>query len=142
MRLVTLRLVSADDHLEQVAERHVRERELNRRAPLGGDNAEPPPLVLEANEHVVHAFAAAQVLVQRLVVRAVDVHELLDPVGRERVHLRLEAGPADRLHQILVGVVAPENLARRVPHRGEDDPAGVDDRSVEVEEDDRESHRS
>jgi hypothetical protein len=78
--------------------------------------------------------------VQRLVVGAVGADELVDPVGRERRHLRLEPGPADRLQQLGVGVVAAEHRARRVAHRGEDDRAGVDDGAVEVEEDGREAH--
>ena len=73
---------------------------------------------------------------------AVDVHEPLDLVRRERAHLRLEPGAADRLQQLLVGVVAAEHLARRVPHRGEDDRAGVDDGAVEVEENGLEPHAS
>ena len=79
---------------------------------------------------------------ERLVVGAVDVHEPLDLVGRERAHLRLQAGAADRLQQLLVGVVAAEHLAGRVPHRGEDDRAGVHDGAVEVEENGLEPHAS
>ena len=75
-------------------------------------------------------------------MRAVDVDEPVDVVGRERVHLRLEARPADGLEQLLVGVVAAEHLARRVPHRREDDRAGVDDGAVEVEENGLEAHPS
>ena len=85
---------------------------------------------------------ASSVVVQRLVVRAVDAHELVDPVGVEGTELGLEARPADRLHQLLVGVLAAEHLAGRVAHRREDDRAGVDDGAVQIEEDDGEaSHR-
>jgi hypothetical protein len=91
------------------------------------------PSSWKADEHVFHPRAGLEVVVERLVVGAVDVHEPLDLVGRERAHLRLEPGAADRLQQLLVGVVPAEHLARRVPHRGEDDRAGVDYRAVEVE---------
>ena len=53
--------------------------------------------------------------------------ELVDPVRRERRHLRVEAGPADRPHQLLVAVLAAEHLTGRVPHRREDDRGRVDD---------------
>ena len=53
---------------------------------------------------------------------------------------RLEAGAAHRLHQLLVRVFAAEHLAGRVPHRGEDDRAGVADGAVEVEENGLEAH--
>ena len=78
-------------------------------------------------------------VVQRLVVRAVDADELVDAVGVEGAQLRLEPRAADRLHQLVVGVLAAEHLARRVTHRREDDRAGVDDGAVEVEEDDGEA---
>ena len=120
----------------------LRERELDGRAALRGHDAEPAALLVQPHEHVLHPGAGLELVVERLVVRAVDVDEPLDVVGRERLHLRLEAGPADRLHQLLVGVVAAEHLARRVPHRGEDDRAGVDDGAVEVEEDGLEPHAS
>ena len=78
---------------------------------------------------------------QRLVVRAVDADELVQVlVAPELVHLRLEPRPADRGHQRLVGNLPPEHRLRGVPHRGEDDPAGVDDGAVEIEEDDRKAH--
>ncbi len=136
------RLVAADDGLEEVAERDVGERELDRLAPFRRHDPEPPALVVQPREHVLHPRAGLELVVQRLVVGAVDVDELLDPVGRERVHLRLEPRPADGLHQLLVGVLTAEHLASRVPHRGEDDRAGVDHGAVEVEEDGLEPHAS
>jgi hypothetical protein len=138
--LVSLGLVPADDRLEEVAERHVGERELDGRAALRRDDAETASLLVEAGEHVFHPRAGLEVVVERLVVGAVDVHEPLDLVGRERAHLRLEPGAADRLQKLLVGVVPAEHLARRVPHRGEDDRARVDHRTVEVEENGLEPH--
>ena len=77
---------------------------------------------------------------QRLVVRAVDAHELVGSARRDRRHLRLQPRPADVGHQLVVAVVASEDGLRRVPHRGEDDRARVDDGAVEIEEDDRMAH--
>ncbi len=74
-------------------------------------------------------------------MRAVRVDQLVDAVGVEVAHLRDQARAADRgADELLVGVAA-EDGPRRVPHRGEDDRPGVDQRAVEVEEDDREAHR-
>jgi hypothetical protein len=73
-------------------------------------------------------------------VLAVDADQLLDMLGAEGAHLVLEARAADRGHQRLVGDVTPEYRARCVAHRGEDDPAGVDDGAVEVEEHDWKTH--
>ena len=111
-------------------------------AALRRDDAQTASLLVEADEHVLHPRAGLEVVVERLVVGAVDVHEPLDLIRRERAHLRLQAGAADRLQQLLVGVVAAEHLARRVPHRGEDDRAGVDDGAVEVEQNGLEPHAS
>ena len=82
----------------------------------------------------------SRVLVERLVVGAVHLDELVDPVRVEVAHLRDQARAADRgADELLVGVAA-EDGPRRVPHRGEDDRPGVDQRAVEVEEDDRVAH--
>ena len=81
--------MAADDGVEQMAERDVVEGELDGHAPLGRHDPEPAALVLEADEDVVHPGAADEAVVQRLVVLAVDGHELVDAVGGERVHLRL-----------------------------------------------------
>ena len=140
--LVTLGLVAADDRLEKVPERNLRERKLDGRAALRGHDAEPPTFLMELHEHVLHPRTAFELVVQRFVVSAIDVDKLLDVVRRERRHLGLEARAADRLQQFLVGVIAPENLTRGVTHRGEDDRARVHDGAVEVEEDGLEPHAS
>ena len=62
------------------------------------------------------------------------------PSGVELAHLLLEIARADAGEQDLVRVVAPEHGRGRVPVGGENDPAGVDDRAVEVEEDNGEAH--
>ena len=93
-----LRLVAADDRLEQMAERDTRECELCRGAPLRRHDPQPPALVLELHEHLVDARAARELVVERLVVRAVHRDELVDVLRRQRAHLRLEPGPADGCH--------------------------------------------
>jgi hypothetical protein len=140
--LLLLRLVASDNRLEEVSDGHAREAELDGRTSLRGDDAEAPTLLAQLHENVFHAGARLELVVERLVVRAVDVHEPVDVAGGERAHLRFEAGTADRPHQLGVRVLVPEHFARRVPHRGEDDRAGVDDRAVEVEENGPEPHAS
>ena len=97
------------------------------------------PSSLQAHEHILHPEARLELVVQRLVVGAVDAHELVDVIGSEHRHLRLEPGAADRMHQLGVGEFATEHLARGMAHRREDDRARVDDGAVEVEENDRET---
>jgi len=142
IRLVPLGLVPADDRLEEVSERHPVKGELDRRPPLRRDDSEPPPLLPQPHENVFHPGARLELVVQRLVVGAIDVDQPLDLVGREHRHLRFETGAADRLQQLLVGEVPAEHLASRMPHRREDDRSGVDDGAVEVEEDGLETHPS
>ena len=52
--------------------------------------AEAVPAVAELVEDDVHPLADGDRVVQRLVVRAVDAHELVDARRVERVHLSLE----------------------------------------------------
>ena len=78
-----------------------------------------------------------ELLVQRLVVRPVGLDELVDALGVELAHLRDQSRAADRrAHELLVGL-APEHGRASVAHRSEDDRPRVDQRAVEVEEDDR-----
>ena len=140
IRLVALRLVAADNRLEEMAERDDGERELSRVPPLGRHDAESPAFRVQPLEYVSHSDARLELVVERDVVRAVNVHELRRAVGIDRHHLRFKPRPADRLHQLGIRVLAPEHLTRGVTHRREDDRAGVDDRAVEVEEDGRKSH--
>ena len=73
-------------------------------------------------------------------MRAVAGDELVDPLRVDQPHLLDEARAADCAAELLVGDLAPEHGLRRVPHRRDDDRAGVDHGAVEVEEDDREAH--
>ena len=68
------------------------------------------------------------------------VDELIRALRIDRDHLRLESRPSDGLHELGVGVLPAEHLARRVPHRREDDRAGVDDGAVAIEENGGKSH--
>jgi hypothetical protein len=137
--LVLLGLVPADNGLEEVRDWHARKRELDGRAALGRYDAQTVTLLVQPQEDFLHANACLELVVERLVVGAVDADEVVDPLGREDLHLRFEPGTADGLHQLGVPEVAAEHLARRVPHGREDDPAGIDDGAIEIEEDDRET---
>ena len=79
--LVLLRLVAADDRLEQVLDRDSRERELHGLPPLGRDDSEPAPFVFQLHEDLVHPGATDELVVQRLVVRPVNRDELVRTVG-------------------------------------------------------------
>ena len=121
-------------------DRQTRERELDRLAPLRSDDSEPPALARQRRERILHADTRLERVVQRLVVRAVHRHELLDARVVERLELRFEPGATDARQQFGVGELALEHRARCMAHRGEDDPAGVDDGAVEIEEHDRKAH--
>ena len=138
--LVLLRLVAADDRLEQVLDRDSRKRELHGLPALGRDDSEPAAFVLQLHEDLVHPGATGELVVQRLIVRPVNRDELVRTVGRKGLHLRLEPRPADRGHQLLVGNLHAENLPGGVSHRSENDRARIDDGAVEIEENDRKTH--
>ena len=72
------------------------EGELDGHAALRRDDAEATALVAQPRQHLDDLPERLQLLVQRLVVLAIGGNEVVDPVGGERVHLRDEAGPADR----------------------------------------------
>ena len=63
-------------------------------------------------EELQHAGERLEVGVERLVVRAVGLHELVDPVGVEVAHLRDQPGPADRRANELLVRLAPEHGER------------------------------
>ena len=109
--------------------------------PLGGHDPESPPLLVQPLQHLDDAAARLELVVERLVVRAVARDEVVDAGRVERAHLLVERRTADVGEQRLVGYLAREDGARSVPERREDHRAGVDQRAVEVEEDDREAHR-
>ena len=82
-------------------------------------------------------------------MRAVDAYELVDPrrVGVEPRHLRLEIRAADLREDLLVREPPLQHGLRRVVERREDQLRRIDERAVEIEEDDGEhrldpSHRA
>ena len=94
----------------------------------------------ELLEQLEHARERLELRVQRPVELAVGVGELLGFAGVEVGHLFDQMAGAHAGHQLIVGDRASEHGLRRMPERLEDHPAGVDDRAVEVEEDDRKAH--
>ena len=77
---------------------------------------------------------------QPVVVLLVDVEEFVRALGVECLHLRDDALAADRRAELLPGDLATENGPRGMLHGLENDRPRVDQRAVEVEEDDREAH--
>src|SRR5688572_33191707 len=104
-------------------DRNVLERERDGHAALRRHEPEPPALLLQPRERVLHPRAALEPPMERLVVRAIDLDELLDAALVEEAHLLVQARAADRGHQDLVLDLAPEHGLRRVTHRREDDLA-------------------
>ena len=58
-------------------------------------------LVSQGAERRLDAGERLELVVERLVVRAVDADELIDAIRGERLHLRLQARPTDVRHQLL-----------------------------------------
>ena len=140
-RLLPLRVVGGDHDLEVRLELgQAREREADGGAALGGDDAEPAAFGPQPRQHLDHLPERLQLVVQRLVVLAVGGNEVVDAVGRERLHLRDEARAADGRAQHLFGNVAAQHRLRRVLHGCHDHRPGVDQRAVEIEENDRKPH--
>ncbi len=111
------------------------------RAPLGRHDPELVSAPDEVAEEVLDPVERLERGVQRLVVGAVDVDQLVDAIRVEIAHLRHEPLPTDGgTHSVLVGLTA-EHGDRRVTHRGHDDRPRVDQGAVEVEEDDAVAHR-
>ena len=109
-------------------------------AALGGDDAEPVALVAQDGEQRRASVERLEVVVQRLVVRPVHLDQLVDAVGIELAHLAVEPGAADRGAHLDLVHLGAEHRLHGVPHRREDDRPGVDQRAVEVEEDDAVAH--
>ena len=110
--------------------------------PLRGHDARAGGRGDEARQQLEHAVEGLERRVERLVVGAVHVDELVDAVRVEIAHLGDEARAADRgAHELLVGLAA-EHRHGRVPHRGEDDRPRVDQGAVEIEEDDAATHEA
>ena len=135
-----LGVVGADDDVEEVAHAGACEDPLDRRSPLRGDDAEPAALRLQPLENVEDAVEARELRVLRIVVLAVHAHELVDVLGVEQRHLVREVRAADLRQDLLVGETPAKDRLRRVMEGAEDHRGGVDERAVEVEEDDWKPH--
>ena len=109
--------------------------------PLRGHDPELPASPLATSGSTAdHSAERLERLVERVVVKAIRLEQLVDPVRVQRLHLRHQPLPADCRRELLVRDLAPEHRSRRVLHRREDDRPRVDQRAVEVEEDDGKAH--
>ena len=108
--------------------------------PLRGDDPELPSLRLEPREEREQLVERLERLVQSVVVLLVRLEQLVGVVGVDRLHLRDDPLAADRHPELVGRDLAAEHGADRVLHRREDDRPRVDQRAVEVEEDDPEAH--
>ncbi len=130
-----------DDEVEVVVEsREALQREGHGAVPLRRHDAELPALRLESREHREQVVEGLERLVQAVVVLLVRLQELVRVLGVDRLHLRDDPLAADGEGELLVGNLASEHRRHGVPHRREDDRPGVDERAVEVEEDDAVAH--
>jgi hypothetical protein len=141
MGLVALRVVRPDDRVEEVLElrEHV-EGQAHRDLPFRSHDPEATALRPKRAQGVLDARTRLELGVQGLVVGAVRVDQVVHPVLVQRAHLRDQARPADGGRQLLVGDLAAEHRRGGVPHRRDDHRPGVDERAVEVEQDDRVAH--
>ena len=143
VRLVPLRVLVGDYDVELLGERReALERERDRTVPLCRDDPEPPALRPQPRENLEHLLERLERVMERIVVRSVDLDQLVGAVRVELPHLRNEALASDRGRQLLVGDLPIEHGANGVLHRREDDRPRVDQRAVEVEEADGETHSS
>ena len=94
---MALGVLGADEHVGQLAEeRQAGERELDGGDALGGHDPELVAATAELEQQLGNPVEGLERGVERLVVGAVDLDELVDPVGVEVAHLRDQARPADR----------------------------------------------
>ena len=100
------------------------------------------PFRRETGEQRQQLVEGLERLVQPVVVHLVRLEQRLGVLGVDRLHLRNDPLPADRQPELVGGNLATEDRPNGVLHRGEDDRPGVDQRAVEVEEDDAEAHRA
>ena len=108
--LVAFRHVGGDDGVEVGLERQDGEGELDRLAPLRGHDAEPPALALEPGEDVLDPLEGLQLVVERLVVLAVDAHELVHPPLVDGPHLVVDVRAADSRGQLRLGVSTHQHV--------------------------------
>ena len=132
-----LGVLGADDDVEVVADARSREHTLDCRPALRRDDPEPAAFVFQSLEHVDDAVEAGELRVLGIVVLAVHADELVDALGVEQLHLVREVRAADLCEDLLVRKTPAQDRFRGVMERAEDRRGGVDERAVEIEEDDR-----
>ena len=82
--LVPLSVVGADENVRQLGEkRETGEGEVHGRAPLGRNDAELVPAIAQLTQELRDPVEDLERRVQRLVVGAIDIDELLNPVRIE-----------------------------------------------------------
>jgi len=139
--LVPLRVLEADDDVEGARKRRkARECQPDGAVALGRDDPELSALHLQPGEQREQIVECLERLVQPVVVVLVRLQQFVGVLRVDRRHLRDDALAADGHLQLGRRDLAAENRADCVLHRREDDRAGVDQRPVEVEEDDPKSH--
>ena len=140
---MALGVLVRDDDVERVGEGgEAVESEADGAMALCRHDAELPPFRRETREQRQQLVEGLERLVQPVVVHLVRLEQRLGVLGVDRLHLRDDPLPADRQPELVGGNLAPEDRPNGVLHRGEDDRPGVDQRAVEVEEDDAEAHRA
>jgi len=109
-------------------------------AAAGRDKSELPSLRLEPGEQSEQLVERLERLVETLVVLLVRLEERVRSLGVDRLHLRHDSLAADRHAELVARDLAAEHGAHRVLHRRQDDRPRVDQRAVEIEEDDAKAH--
>ena len=139
--LVPTRVLESDDDVESCRKRRKAvECEPDGPVALRGHDAQLPPLRLQPRKEGEQLVEGLERLVQTVVVLLVRLEQLVDVIRVDGGHLGDDALAADRHLQLGRRDLAAEDGADRVLHRREDDRPRVDQRAVEVEEDDAEAH--
>ncbi len=137
-----LRVLVGDDDVELLREpRKPIERQCDRSVSLRRHDPESSAFGSQTRQHFDHPAEGLEGVVKRVVVDPIGLDELVDAVGVERLHLRDEALAAHRRRKLLIRKLTPRHRADGMVHGREDDRPGVDQRAVEIEEDDGEAHR-
>ncbi len=140
---MALGVLVRDDDVERVGESgEAVESEADGAMALRRHDAELPSLRRETGEQRQQLVEGLERLVQPVVVHLVGLEQCLGVLGVDRLHLRNDPLPADGQTELVGWNLATEDRPNGVLHGGEDDRPGVDQRAVEVEQDDAEAHRA
>ena len=136
-----VRVLVRDDDVEGARERRKPlESKADGPVTLGGHDPELPPFGLQPRQDREQLVEGLERLVQPVVVLLVGLEQRIGVLDVDRLHLRDDSLAADGHPQLVGRNLATEHGADRVLHRREDDRPGVDQRAVEVEQDDPEAH--